>query len=200
MLIDKSEVRKKMLGIREITLSATDKEEKGLRVCSQFINELLLPASVGSVGLYYPIKNEVDTLPVFEFCLRKGIECFFPRVLSKREMLLFPVKSKRELVKSMHGIYEPDVSFSRGGGHGTPEILIVPGVAFNRNNYRVGYGKGYYDRFIAEHRPLLTVGFAYEFQMVEEFKVDSWDIPMDLVLTEKGWHGDLKNIPAGGQR
>lgn len=70
------------------------------------------------------------------------------------------------------------------------ELIVVPGVAYDRNCNRVGRGKGYYDRLLAESRAL-KVGVAYDFQVVDEIDVDPHDVRVDLVITDKGVYRKL---------
>ncbi len=194
----KSEIRQQMLARRIEGLSSEEWVNKSYLIGSYLINDLIMPAGVRSVGLYYPVRNEVDTFPVFDFCQEQGISCLFPRIVSTGEMVFLPVDSREKLVKGSYGIYEPEVGKYQGGGGVSPDVLIVPGVAFDSRNYRVGYGKGYYDRYLALHTPPLSVGYGFAFQVVEKIDAEEWDVKVDLILTEEGWHGDLKNSCAGG--
>ena len=197
---EKKIVRLSMLKLRENGISSRERREKSSRIASSLINDLLLPATVRSVGLYYPVRGEVDTLSIFDFCRKNSITSMFPRIVSDDEMMFLPVNSRRELVKRKYGIYEPGVGAYTGEKGFVPDIVIVPGVAFDKNNFRIGYGKGYYDSYLSRHRPTLMVGFGYAFQVLERVPVDQWDVRLDLVLTENGWQGNYKNIFAGGSR
>ena len=69
-----------------------------------------------------------------------------------------------------------------------PDILLVPVVAFDKNFYRIGYGGGYYDRFISKikkKKRVLTIGLAFSFQKISKFNVDKYDQKIDFILTEK---------------
>ncbi len=199
-MIDKDTIRERVLYVREKELSESERRLKNLSITEKFIHEFLLPAGVDSLGLYYPIRNEVDTLELFRFCLENGIRCYFPKITRLGEMKFYPVNDESELKKGKYGIYEPGNLDANGEDGEPPGVLVVPLVAFDAENYRIGYGKGYYDRYISEHNPLLTIGFAYSFQKVEGFPVDSWDVRLDLVLTENGWHGEMKKSMSGGSR
>lgn len=197
---DKGSIRKKMIEMRENGLSFRERKEWSSHLASLLINDLLLETSVNSVGLYYPIKGEVDTFPIFDFLVSRNTTCLFPRVVSDVEMVFLPVSSRRELVRRKFGVYEPDVGFYTGLEGSVPDIVVVPGVAFDRKNHRIGYGKGFYDRYLTKHKPLLKIGYGYAFQLLNTIDADLWDVKLDLVLTENGWQGDNKNIFAGGSR
>lgn len=200
MSCEKEIVRSKMLKMRENGVSLRERKEKSSRIASSLINDLLLPAPAKSIGFYYPVRGEVDTFSTFDFCRSKGIVCLFPRIISSIDMVFLPVKAKRELVKRNFGIYEPDVGVYSGSEGMVPEVLLVPGVAFDRENFRLGYGKGYYDTYLTRYEPKLSIGLGYDFQILDSLRIDRWDKKLDLVLTENGWQGYYENIIAGGSR
>ncbi len=127
------------------------------------------------VATYWPIKGEVDLrglegLLDATFCLPKvvGSSLGFGR--------------PERLVEGAFGILEPEVA-------DVPlceiDVFLVPGVAYDLEGFRLGYGGGYYDRLIAGKLPhQLFVGVAFEFQLVEELPRDGWDVPVDVVLTD----------------
>ncbi|RLF88523.1 5-formyltetrahydrofolate cyclo-ligase, partial [Thermococci archaeon] len=73
------------------------------------------------------------------------------------------------------------------------DLIVVPGVAFDESGYRLGFGKGYYDRFLRSFRETTKLGLAYEFQVLEEVPRDEGDIPVDFIITEKRRIDCLKN-------
>jgi len=88
------------------------------------------------------------------------------------------------LIQHSYGMLEP----SPGSPEVDPAILeaiLVPGLAFDRNGYRIGYGKGYYDRFLSQLRPeVLTIGLVPEALIVQKIVQDPWDIPVQFLATE----------------
>jgi len=139
---------------------------------------------------YYPIKNEIDCLQIFQKLFEKQaetkIQLCLPcveedvRILKFREYV--PGTTKFKIGK--YQIPEPDVTSEVL----VPNVVIAPLLVFDRKLYRVGYGGGYYDTTIAElskQRKIVTVGLGFEFQRVEEIPVDQYDFPLDYVLTEK---------------
>lgn len=64
------------------------------------------------------------------------------------------------------------------------DLIVVPGIAFDKRGYRIGFGKGYYDRFLSDYTGI-KVGFAYDFQVLESIPHESWDIAMNYIVTEK---------------
>ena len=109
--------------------------------------------------LYYSLPQEVDT----------------------RRMVRF--EGTRQLAKGPHGVLEPTGSKILDKRMALP--ILVPGLAFDRRGYRVGYGGGHYDRYLKNY-PGLKVGLCYEACLLDEIEVDPWDQPVDILLTEGG--------------
>jgi 5-formyltetrahydrofolate cyclo-ligase len=133
----------------------------------------------GPVSAYWPMRSEADPRPILEALHERGLPLCLPAIVEKR----------------MHfrrwAPWEPIVP----GGFGTlvpapeepeidPAILIVPLAAFDRRGYRIGYGKGHYDRAIAELKPLATVGIAYAAQEIEAVPAEAHDRPLDWIVTQ----------------
>jgi 5-formyltetrahydrofolate cyclo-ligase len=135
----------------------------------------------GCLGLYSPLHNEVQTEVVAEQARRDGKRLVYPRVYG--EILEFcQVNVGDGLAAGAFGILEP-------AGEPVPlaqiDLLVVPGVAFDLGGHRLGFGKGYYDRTLADCHPALErVGFAYEFQVVEQLPAADHDCRLTCLVTE----------------
>ena len=136
-----------------------------------------------TICLYFSQSHEVDTKPLLAAALTDGKRIVFPRVEGKG-LVLHEIRSITDFTKGKYNILEPKKS--------TPivkpacvDIFIVPGVAFDRAGNRMGHGKGYYDRLLAEcHAP--KIGLSYERQVIAKLDSSSYDVPMTAVITEKG--------------
>lgn len=144
---------------------------------------LLTPefAAAAVVALYSSVRNEVFTEEVFTSARRAGKTVTYPRV--RGTLLEFvEVAERQELVPGAFGILEPV------GVRLIPpaalELIVVPGVAFDLAGHRLGYGKGYYDRFLHERRGRLA-GLCFDFQLVERLPAEAHDVRMDMVVTEE---------------
>jgi 5-formyltetrahydrofolate cyclo-ligase len=139
---------------------------------------------VQPIGSYWPIRSEVDTRPILEGLLARG------QVVALSQ-ILHPHLSWRE--------WHPDDPMIHGGfgvqepGPDAPQVfpraLLMPLAAFDRNGNRLGYGKGHFDRSIAElssHGPVLAIGLAYSVQEIEEVPREPHDRLLDLIVTEAG--------------
>ncbi len=142
------------------------------------------------VMAYMSFGNEVMTRPFIERCFRYGKRVALPRVMSfgekSRSLAVFEIKSINEdLVPGFKGILEPDASVLEMLEPGTVDLAVIPGVAFDEQCNRMGYGAGYYDRFLPKLRSgCLKVGVAFDIQLAEQIPTDEFDIKLDMVITE----------------
>jgi 5-formyltetrahydrofolate cyclo-ligase len=127
--------------------------------------------------------NEVDTRPLIPLAVAEEKRVLVPRVAPRRTMTWHAVESVEGLQRSRFGVLEPPESVPAE----TPPpgaLAIVPGLAFDRRAVRIGYGGGYYDRFLAAH-PGPKIAIAYDFQLVgRPLPQTDHDIPVDAVVTE----------------
>ena len=131
--------------------------------------------------------TEVDTHPLIEQALEDGKSIVIPITVDKtRELLLSDLFSLSELEVADHNIEIPKDGFLRLVQPGTIDLVLVPGLAFAKNGHRVGYGGGYYDRFLAKldkSVPKIAIGF--DLQIVDQVPTNDFDIPVDSLITEK---------------
>lgn len=176
----KGQLRKQILAAREL-LSPAQVGEKSLRIIDRLKQlEPLRHARV--IMAYSPIRNEVDLWPYLEELLEQGKTVLLPRVEGdKLQAVAFEGRAKCRT--SSFGIHEPC-----GAGYRLEEIesVLVPGVAFDGNGHRLGYGRGYYDRFLPELFPsVFLCGVAYEFQIVDSVFPEGQDIPMHWIVSDR---------------
>ncbi|HEY3315597.1 MAG TPA: 5-formyltetrahydrofolate cyclo-ligase [Bacillota bacterium] len=142
----------------------------------------------GTIMVYCSFKHEVDSGGLIREGLLRGKVVAVPKIFpAERRMipsrLLDPAA---DLALGNYGILEPKVESLRPLESPSIDLVFVPGVAFDRLGNRLGYGGGYYDRFLKNLRPgRLAVALAFEVQLVESLKPGRFDVPMDLVVTEK---------------
>ena len=147
--------------------------------------ELSLSA-IKTLGNYFSSNNEVDLKALTEMRLKSNLLTTFPRVKPNHSMSLIAPMDFQKLDKNKFGIFEPS-----DGDEINPidhEIIIIPTVGVDQNGYRLGYGGGYYDRFLESvaqknKRPLL-VGLIYDFQFIDDSINELHDIKLDIVFSE----------------
>ncbi len=183
--------RKRMLRrevrARRDALLPEERERLGQAVAR---NLLALPpvADASTVMAFSSFGSEVDTGPIIEQLARDGRRVVLPRV-EDRTIVPVTYRSGDPVKPSSFGALEP-----AGGERVLPEdidVVVVPGLAFDRSGHRVGYGGGFYDRFLGRLRPgALTVGICFSVQLVDEVPHGRGDRPVDLVVTEEGLNGE----------
>ena len=137
--------------------------------------------------LFYLAKgSEVETAEAIEGALLQGKRVVLPRVKGK-ELLLGEIKDiAREMEKGRFGILEPKEKSFREVSPEEIELIILPGIAFDFRGGRVGYGKGYYDRFLSKlPREIPLIGLAYHFQIVNHLPAEKHDRKVWKVITER---------------
>ena len=152
------------------------------RLIMENILKILEETEFQNIFLYRSINNEVDTSLLWDYLKETDKTTAFPRVKGL-EMEFYRVRKGESLEEGYMGIEEPypvkENLIDTDDG-----IIIVPGVAFDVNCNRTGYGKGYYDRYLRKHSHLIKIGAAFSLQVVDNIKADEFDIPLDYVVTE----------------
>ena len=149
------------------------------------IKTLLEDIGKCKIGSYFPFRNEISTKLIHELLFSLEFEISLPCVNDEDQNLIFRNwKTNDDLVKNKYSILQPKDDAIED----YPVMIIVPLVGFSMSGYRLGYGGGYYDRFIdAKNKSgkIITVGFGYTFQEVDDLPIESHDQKLNWILTEK---------------
>ena len=167
-------LRKELLEKRK---NIKNKKEKDLSILNALTNQDFYK-NAKTVMVYVSYNCEVDTRALIEKMLLDGKKLAAPKCITKTEMEARAFFSFSELNVGAYGILEPS-----GEVINDFDLIIVPGVGFNERLNRIGYGAGYYDRFLKDHSAF-TVGLFYEAQKCE-FKESEFDHPLDFIITEE---------------
>lgn len=174
--MNKADLRKKVREKRQ-ELSEDFVLKKSNIICEKV--KKLFPDPDNVVFAYFPINNEVDTTLLFNYYRN----VFLPKTVGNK-MIFYRYEGK--LKKGKFGVSEPHRT-SESSENVVPDLIIAPGVAFDKSKNRVGYGKGYYDSFLAKYKDVPKIGIAFSFQIDEEISdVRTDDIQLDRILTEEG--------------
>lgn len=180
---EKKAARREFRDMRN-TLSANERARLDSAICSH-VTSCPSFISADTVLCYFPVKGEPNILPIAEEALRLKKTVAFPisHVESKR-LTFHIISSLSELTEGAYRIPEPSAKAP------VPTVLqnavcIVPALAFDKNGKRLGYGGGYYDRFLAEFDGV-SMGLAYDSFFVDELPTDSYDMTVNIIITEKG--------------
>ncbi len=144
--------------------------------------------SVKRIAGYFPVHNEIDPITFFEtHKLLFTPSIYFPRFDGKEYVFSNTKDLCSKLEKGPYGVPQPladSPSISLEEAKKTVDIWLVPGLAFDHLGYRLGMGKGYYDQFLKGCQGL-RFGLAYDWQVVDSLPRDTWDITMDIVVTDE---------------
>jgi 5-formyltetrahydrofolate cyclo-ligase len=141
----------------------------------------------GTVAGYFPMGGEIDPLPLLDWLRQLGWRVALPIVEQEGGVLLFRQwEPEIALEVGYHGIRQPTAEAEVC----TPDVLLIPLLAFDRQGRRLGYGGGYYDRTLSQYtqdgHDLVSIGVAFSKQEVENVPFDDWDYHLDMILTERG--------------
>ena len=135
---------------------------------------------------FYPIKNEIDLIPLYKEWLNQKRDLYFPVTDLKNYRLdFYRIRSIQDFALGTMNIPEPIDREDGLAFHGAEGIAVTPGLVFNRKGDRIGYGGGFYDRFFASHPMVLRVGVSYGNQVELNLMSNPWDMPLDYLATEK---------------
>jgi len=179
----KERLRSRLLETRR-EMTFEDVWEKSALIQKRLVNS---PAFQGarSIALYSSCQNEVLTDAVFSAARKDEKNVYYPRVFRGRDVLAFlPVRSLDELTPGAFDVREPGAGAEKAVDPGGLDIIVLPGVAFDRRGARLGFGKGFYDRALACCEKPLLLALAYGFQVVEAVPTGPHDVRMDAVITE----------------
>ena len=175
--MNKSEIRKKILRIRK-------KNSKSLKIDFENILEILKNRSnCKIIGGYYPYNYEVDTIEILNKLEKKNFNISLPKIKENSQMNFFSWSKNDPLTINKQGIPEPTSKKII-----YPDILLVPIVAYDKHFNRIGYGGGFYDRYIKKIKKMkdvYTIGLAYPFQKVKKVPMNKNDIRLNYVIITK---------------
>jgi len=140
-----------------------------------------------NIMLYLSFNNEVDTFPLVTWCLNNGIAVIAPYcVQHEKKIIPFIINNlTTDLTKSTFGIMEPKHDLLKKANINDIDLIIVPGVVFDKHCNRIGFGAGYYDRFLSEKaKNTITIGIAYDYQIIDEVPVGIYDVPLNFIVTQ----------------
>jgi len=139
------------------------------------------------LSIYYPTNYEVNTLKLIELIKnKKNISILLP-VTNSKKMMFFVKWNFLDILKvNKYGILEPTENKKQF----VPHVSLVPLLAFDKGNFRLGYGKGYYDKYLNKYlrlnKNITTIGVAFSFQKYNKLPTSNFDVKLNYILTEKG--------------
>lgn len=185
--IQKNKIRSRYIEQRR-SLDPQVKQSRDSRICSLFMS-LVTYRYADTLLMYYPTRREIDVLPIVRRALQGGKQVAFPRCNVQNHTMEF------YLVRELSDLRE-------NGAFGTPEpkdhcarymkneadgkaVCVIPAIVYDTSGYRLGYGKGFYDRYLSDFRGV-KVGMVYQDFIVPNVPRGRFDLSVDVLVTEKG--------------
>ncbi len=179
---NKIQLRRHFAALRD-ALRPEERQEKSERIRARLF-ESPWYHEASSLFTFMSFRSEVETGPVIADALQQGKRVMLPRIdREKREMQAVEISGPASLTKNAMGIWEPARELPPF--EGSIDLLLAPGLAFDLRGYRLGYGGGYYDRFLATRQVKKSVGLAFEIQIGPELPHEPFDMRLDQLISEK---------------
>ncbi|MBZ4644854.1 MAG: 5-formyltetrahydrofolate cyclo-ligase [Clostridia bacterium] len=184
--MNKKELRNKYLKMRK-NLQYEEVEKKSKNIIQKLMDTAWYRQS-STIMSYIDFRNEVITRSFIKHALKDNKRIIVPITdMSSKTLILSELKDfDNELCQSSYGILEPKKEYVRVVSCNLLDLVLVPGLAFDTSGYRIGYGGGYYDRLLQRlPQKTITIGLAFEFQIVDNIPVESFDRKVDFIITEE---------------
>ena len=184
--MEKKDIRKQIFAQRAKVSEAFVQQQSTLIAEKIFALPQFLVASC--IYVYMDYNKEASTRAIIEEAWRLGKKVAAPKVFGE-DMRYFYIYSYEDVVPGYFNIPEPDEKRNLEEAADEDALLLVPGVAFDKDRHRCGYGKGFYDRYLSRHTQHVTVAMALDFQVVEQVPADAHDICPQILVTPTAIYG-----------
>ena len=184
---EKNLIRKQMKQLRA-DMTRTERFEKSMQIFEQLITVPEFKRA-DRIYTYVSMDNEIDTIMLIDYSLSLEKRVFVPRV-SGRDMEFYEISDRSELSPGYMGIYEPDIN-GREPDYSRTGFMCMPGLAFDKSHNRIGYGGGFYDRYLSVENKLYKAALAYEAQLLESIPAQDGDVRPDMIVTEENIYRKL---------
>lgn len=179
METDKKHIRNLIQNKRNLL---SDKEISGMSLkIADYIINMKEFKEADNILTYVSFRSEVKTDYIIENAFELGKKVFVPKVIGKN-MIFVKIESFKELTQGYMGIREPVSSDEAGINEG---FMCMPGMVFDKECNRIGYGGGFYDRYLSKDNEFIKAALCYDFQILEEIPHEPHDLKPDYVISEK---------------
>ncbi|MDE5670139.1 MAG: 5-formyltetrahydrofolate cyclo-ligase [Eubacterium sp.] len=176
----KSKLRKHF---RQQRKTIADKSKKDFLICQNVIKSDLF-INANQILCYYPLQDEINTLSIVETAFKYGKRVALPYCTDDNgNMEFYYIHSLDDLKPGSYDIMEPDTEICKKVADFSNSLCIVPAFAFDKKGFRLGYGKGYYDRFLKKFT-FNTIGLCYNSFLNDSLPADDYDIAVKYIATE----------------
>lgn len=178
---EKDNIRKNFISIRN-SMDVASQESDSTAACRNLIPML---NGFSAVGIYAPIDSEVRTGLIHSYLVGMGIQALYPAVRNyggNRTMVFTRISDPRELNHFKNGFPQPRKFYTYP--RNAIDAIVVPGAAFDHCGNRIGYGAGYFDRYLSKFDGL-KIAICYDFQLTDKLPSEEFDVKMDTIVTDK---------------
>lgn len=180
----KKQLRSQFKQIRD-GIALNEKKAADRKIASVLLNSDAYKNS-RTILSYVSMGSEADTYAIIAQALKDGKQVAVPKCDDNDGKMTFYVISSLDMLeKGFFSVMEPKPDICSVLTDFGNSLCIVPGLAFDEYGYRIGYGKGYYDRFLSKHTEIFKIGIEYSFCIVSKLVSDAYDVAADMVITEK---------------
>lgn len=183
--MDKKALRKEIL-VKRAEIDATYRNHASVQVTDTIVKHPLF-IKAQCIASFVDFRDEMNMSQINQAILKKGKILVLPYIsMGKNEMTFHVVTHLEALVKNNYGIFEPNPLKDEAVDIDLIDLILTPGVAFNAEGYRLGYGGGFYDRLFSHiSKAIPKFGIAFDMQRVSDLPVESFDQPITHLITEK---------------
>jgi 5-formyltetrahydrofolate cyclo-ligase len=176
--MEKSALRKSLLERRETMTK--NKIKLDSEIIADELISYIQEHSVKTIHIYYPLEQEISTIEVIEFCLKNKVKVVTSKVLKDKTLKHLEIKSLKKMNSGIFGTMYPSPEVEYTGKY---DLIVIPAIGFDHNKNRLGFGAGYYDTFLVNHKKTTKIGIAFNYQLIQEIPVEPHDISMDIIIT-----------------
>ena len=174
---------RKIMRKKRLSLSEQQQRSAAQKIIQPALS-LVVQHQAEHIAFYLPFNGEISPLALLEQLKIQAKKCYLPVLhpFSYQQLLFIEYQSKQDLEQNHFGIWQPKLDVRKVLPLTKLEMIFVPLVACDKQGNRLGMGGGFYDRTLAQHPNLISVGLAHHCQQVEKLPVENWDMPLNYIL------------------
>jgi 5-formyltetrahydrofolate cyclo-ligase len=190
--LEKRKIRSEFLSIRN-RLDVTSALVYSIAILAT-LKKFSLYEQANTLMIYLSYGSEVITDFIVNSAIEEGKNIAVPAIKNPIDSFMQAVRIIRleDANQLVHGIRQPEVNPDDVASKDSIDLALIPGIAFDLSGYRIGYGKGYYDRWLKDVPLSKTVGLAYNFQIADKLPTGKYDLPIGTIVTEQRIIGTIK--------
>ncbi|MBE3093329.1 MAG: 5-formyltetrahydrofolate cyclo-ligase [Actinobacteria bacterium] len=179
----KRDIRKRIQNKRN-SLPIRDRKKRSKIIAEKFFDTAYYNNS-NNILIFYPFRSEIDVTIIIRQALENKKNIILPRIHDQELKLFYVDNLKKQLERGAYGIMEPIIGLCRPAKISDIDLVVVPGISFDKNLNRLGYGGGYYDKLLL-HIPegVKKIALCFDIQVVDSIPISEHDIKVDILITD----------------